>query len=264
MLHYARVLQGEHFQGFVGGRKALQNANELMQRAAIQGDFRAENWREWKRILAQRDSITNLREMLVAERADGFEMFSMSADNLYQRFGRQFGDFPALFSIGWSIRRYFGQDKVEKIEYLDYMNQSISDSTLPFGRAQQIRSWREPSLASATFIAPQILPAFDWLFGITTEMVAQQRILMTVCDIEIYRAEHGKPPDDLSALGPVPIDPFKSEPLRYIHHGDEYSVYSLGPDMTDNGGLRATGRTPGDIAFHCGAAPERKRTIKYP
>jgi hypothetical protein len=268
ILHFARVLQGESIPGFVGTTKVLESAGDLMQRAAIQGNLTADNWREWKSILVQLDPMKMVRETLISERADGFQTFNMSVDELYQHFGQQFGDFPALFSFGWSIRRFFGQDKAEMIEYLDEMNKYIADSDQPFWEVRKKRGrfvWRPVSLASSTFIAPQILPAFDWLFEASTAMVAHQRILIAVCDIEIYRAERAKLPEDLNALGSAATDPFDGKPLRYIRRtNEEYSVYSVGVDMTDNGGLPNTGRAAGDLAFHCGASPERKRTIKYP
>src|SRR5262249_46217485 len=148
------------------------------------------HWRAWREILAQLDYVTRLHETLVAERADGFATFSMPVGALYQRFGTQMGDIPALFNIGWSIRRYTGQDKAEMIEYLDFMNQYIADSSRPFWEVRKTRrlySWHAPTMASSTFIAPQIIPAFDWLFSATAEMAARQRIMMTVCDIEIFR-----------------------------------------------------------------------------
>jgi hypothetical protein len=177
------------------------------------------------------------------------------------------GDIPALFNIGWSIRRYTGQDKAEMIVYLDYMNQSIADSTQPFWEIRKTRReyvWRPLTMASSTFIAPQMLPSFDWLFGVTTEMVARQRILMTVCDIEIYRSANRKLPNNLNELGAPLIDPFDGKPLRYILRGDEYTVYAVGEDMTDNGGAPGSGHTVGDVAFYCGKRPEMRRVIKKP
>lgn len=267
MIHFARVLPDESFQGFVGARGALQRLNELMQRAATQGNVAPEHWRTWQNILTQLNSRRALRDLLLAERASGFEMFSLPAEQLYQRFGRQFGDFPGLFSMGWSIRRYFGQDKAEMIEYLDHMNQYIADTDQPFWEIQKSRerfAWRQVSLASSTFIAPQLLPAFEWLATADTEIVAYQQILFTACEIEIYRAEHGKLPESLSDLGRVQTDPFDGQPLRYVRRGENYSIYSVGGDMTDNGGAKPTGRAAGDIAFHCGAPPEQKRVIKKP
>src|SRR6185436_9877055 len=114
-----------------------------------------EQWRAWKNILAQLEPAPRLREMLIAERAVGFETFNLPVDHLYQRFGAQFGGFPALFNIGWSIRRYLGQDKAEMIEYLDHMNLYIAQSTQPYEevhKANQRLVWREPGLASSTFI----------------------------------------------------------------------------------------------------------------
>jgi hypothetical protein len=57
----------------------------------------------------------------------------------------------------------------------------------------------------------------------------------------------------LSALAPdyldaIPQDPFDGQPLRYRPQGHGYMLYSIGPDLKDDGGKRMTGKT-GDIVF---------------
>jgi len=70
-----------------------------------------------------------------------------------------------------------------------------------------------------------------------------------------YRLDNGKLPGRLADLTPryldeVPIDPFDGKPLRLVTKGDERIVYSIGPDLTDNGGAEYSGPDgKGDISF---------------
>jgi hypothetical protein len=187
---------------------------------------------------------------------------------IYQRFGRQFGDFPIIFNIGWSLRRFFGQDKLEVIEFLDEMSACIAESDQPFWKIRKTPRhyvWHPPSLTSGTFIAPQMTPAFDWLFTVTTETVAYQRILIMATDVEIFKSTHGRLPVGVMELPALTrLDPFTGQPLNYLARPDGYSIYSVGEDMTDNGGVAYSGRQSGDIAFHSGPPPARKRLDKNP
>ncbi len=76
-----------------------------------------------------------------------------------------------------------------------------------------------------------------------TEMKA--RMLLSVAAaalaVEQYRLEHGRWPDSLDQLVPefldsVPDDYFGSGKLRYVHTGQGVTVYSVGPDGSDDGG----------------------------
>ena len=54
--------------------------------------------------------------------------------------------------------------------------------------------------------------------------------------------KYGSLPQSLDALVPefmeaVPLEPFDGEQLRYIRHKDGYTVYTIGYDGIDNGGL---------------------------
>lgn len=58
---------------------------------------------------------------------------------------------------------------------------------------------------------------------------------------ERYRLKHGRWPDTLDMLVPaflpeVPIDPYDGRPLRYLRLPEGVVIYSVGPDLTDNGG----------------------------
>jgi ABC-type transport system involved in cytochrome c biogenesis permease component len=267
LLYYARDLEGEPFYAFFSCRKAIESASRLLERGAVQRVFPAENWREWKSILADSNPIGTLRTNLIALRVEGLETFSLPVGALYYRFGVAMGNFPAIFNFGWSIRRFFGQDQVEIIQFLDGVTEDITKSDQPFWQVRKtpVRyTWHEPALGSATIIAPYLEPDFPSTFSIATSAVAYHQILMAVCDIEFLRAKNQRLPNEAEFAALGRIDPFNGNQLHYVIRGAEYSVYSVGEDGVDDGGLAASGHHAGDIAFNCGKPPERKRVIKNP
>jgi hypothetical protein len=68
------------------------------------------------------------------------------------------------------------------------------------------------------------------------------RLLMTACALRAYELDHGAHPSTLqqlvsSYLKAVPLDPFTtSSTLQYKLAGGNYVLYSVGPDMHDDGG----------------------------
>ncbi len=84
-----------------------------------------------------------------------------------------------------------------------------------------------------------------------TRSEVQNGLLLTTLALRAFRIDEGLYPDSLYDLVPrylarIPSDPFGiSGPLRYKLNGDEYVLYSVGPDGVDDGG-RPTGR-PGRI-----------------
>jgi hypothetical protein len=86
------------------------------------------------------------------------------------------------------------------------------------------------------------------------ECLASARLGLTAIALEQFRAAHdNRYPAALSELMPawlsaVPLDPFDGQPLRYRTKGSGYALYSIGPDLKDDGGERKTAKT-GDILF---------------
>ena len=64
---------------------------------------------------------------------------------------------------------------------------------------------------------------------------------MVALAAERYRRQHRRWPDALEALVPaflpnVPVDPYDGKRLRYLRLKEGVVIYSIGPDLTDNGG----------------------------
>ena len=76
---------------------------------------------------------------------------------------------------------------------------------------------------------------------------AYLRLLRTELALREFRLRHGAYPAKLEALAPealavVPVDPFSEQPLRYRRQGNGYVLYSVGPDLKDDGGTPIVSR----------------------
>ncbi len=66
-----------------------------------------------------------------------------------------------------------------------------------------------------------------------------------------YKADHGEYPDSLNVLAPgfipeLPLDRFIDKSLLYVKTDDGYVLYSVGPNMADDGGNDEKSQTPAD------------------
>jgi hypothetical protein len=68
-----------------------------------------------------------------------------------------------------------------------------------------------------------------------------------------FRLDHGTLPSHLDELVPayldaVPLDPFDGHPLRLAVKNDHRIIYSVGPDLVDDGGVDMV-QGKGDVTF---------------
>jgi hypothetical protein len=73
--------------------------------------------------------------------------------------------------------------------------------------------------------------------------------------VTAYRVKNGKFPDRIDDLAPahlarVPLDPFDGQPLRLKRDGKDLILYSIGPDLRDDGGAAFDPKLrEGDLVF---------------
>jgi RNA polymerase sigma factor (sigma-70 family) len=98
------------------------------------------------------------------------------------------------------------------------------------------------------------LTGYPGIVGREARCLANSRLALTAVALEKFRAAHNnRYPATLSELTPnyldmTPTDPFDSQPLRYRKQGAGYVLYSIGPDLKDDGGKRMNGNG-GDLVF---------------
>jgi hypothetical protein len=118
-------------------------------------------------------------------------------------------------------------------------------------RIGQLRLWeqqivdadRHPlgKFITANWMAPELMPSLvraDERFEISR---MERRLSQIALGLAAYKAEHGEYPASLDALVPscfaaVPNDVFSEKPVIYAPTEKGYVLYSVGPNMTDDGG----------------------------
>lgn len=104
--------------------------------------------------------------------------------------------------------------------------------------------------------------ARDWVAGVDRTfpqlLAAETAVVLLRLELALqeYRKKAGRYPDRLEALAPtvlsaIPCDPFTGKPFIYRRSGARYMLYSVGPDLKDDGGRAIVVRRyvpgPGDL-----------------
>lgn len=266
LLHLARAAQYESVGGMRGSRHTLQTAVNLMQIAAVQRAFRREHWEAIKSAASEIDSLKAIRLNFITERARGLEVFDWPTETLYGQFGRGVTSMPGWFSVAWALRQAIGQDRVELLQFLDIFDEYLALAEKPFpeaSRAPWNPAQRMPTIVGSSFIAPMITPPLGWIMLMSTHCEALRRVIMSVADVEMRLAQSGSLPEALPDSGGMAVDPFDLRPLRYRIKVDGYTVYSVGEDMKDDGGVPTGSSSRNtDVPFFTGAPAKREKRAR--
>ena len=84
--------------------------------------------------------------------------------------------------------------------------------------------------------------------------VLNRQVVQAGFALAAHKAEKGRYPERLAALVPtylkeIPEDHYVEKPLMYRRQGQGYIVYSVGPNMKDDGGRRDDDEEKDDIAI---------------
>jgi len=101
------------------------------------------------------------------------------------------------------------------------------------------------------FLAAMALPNFTKAISTTARNQTYVNCCYMACALERYRLANERFPEDLKALmpayaGTIPVDIISGEPLHYGRREDGFSLYSLGWNERDDGGVVGDTVTDGD------------------
>ena len=150
----------------------------------------------------------------------------------------------------------------DAIIYLDIMDGYIKNAQLPPHRRQEAAKAidaRFNSTSQVHILLHIIMPALLRITSIDLRNIAHSRTARVALAIERYRLAAGRLTDALTDLIPayldaVPTDPFDGNELRYKKLETGFVVYSIGEDLSDDGGKerppRRTKESPNwDVTF---------------
>jgi len=155
-----------------------------------------------------------------------------------------------------------GLADADAIIYLDIMESYIKSAQLPLHKRQEAAKAIDTRLQSTSqthILLHTIMPALSRITTIDLRAIAYLRTARTALAVQRYRLAVGRLPDALTDLVPayldaVPTDPFDGNELRYKKLETGFVVYSIGEDLSDDGGKekppRRTKESPNwDVTF---------------
>lgn len=112
--------------------------------------------------------------------------------------------------------------------------------------AEKPYSERRPVPVPGDFLALTLTPFLDRSLLAAEKNRAALRILRVELALQEYRGRRGAYPEALAALAPailpvVPDDPYSGQPFRYLTGHGGYKLYSVGPNLKDDGGTPVSG-----------------------
>jgi hypothetical protein len=116
-------------------------------------------------------------------------------------------------------------------------------------------------LLSSEWPIAMFFPALEQVADRDDAAAANRTLTQLALALAAHRAEHGNYPATLNALTPaclpaIPSDPFSNKPFIYHPSTAGYLLYSVGPDLQDDGGQQMSGAAgaKGDLAVVAGDA----------
>jgi len=200
------------------------------------------------------------KRALIGENCTGLFTFRGHVREVSERSGTQGG--LIIFLAFW---RLTGLNDRDAMKYIDIMQELMDAMELPANERLLVFN----SIQNDVFnkkrggvLARMIMPAFGRIMQIESRHLADLRATQTALAIERYRLAEGHLPESLDNLVPafleaVPIDPFDGQSLKYRKLETGFVVYSIGDDLTDEGGAERDSRKrdgqgkplPWDVTF---------------
>ena len=144
-----------------------------------------------------------------------------------------------------------GLTDADTIIFLDLMDGYIKSAQLPLHKRLEVVTVVDAKLQSTSqvhLLLHIMMPALLRITNIDIRNIAQLQTARVGLVIERYRLSTGRLPGNLTELVPVylesvPKDPFDGNELRYKKLETGFVVYSIGDDLSDDGGKERELRT---------------------
>jgi len=195
-----------------------------------------------KKLLAwieKNDVDKGYRRALVGEQCLGLHTFQAPLHDIVDK-----TESGTVFLLILAPRKILGLHDRETVEYISIMQDYIDTVELPHHKRLATFDSIEKTVSNGkrgSMLTRMLMPAFGRIMHIETRHLAHLRATQTAIAVERYRLIEGRLPQSLDNIVPaymeaVPTDPFDGQDLKYRTRQIGFVVYSIGEDLTDEGG----------------------------
>jgi hypothetical protein len=217
---------------------AISTVEQVLNRVELTD----EQLSELAECVRQSESISDISIAFVGERCLGIEFFNN----------------PGIMNPGnvrinpvFSLYKAVGMAESDAVIYLDLMDGYMKCFRLPLHERQKAADAvgaKIKSISKAHVLLRVIMPSLSGVITQDLRTIAHLRAADAALAVQRYRIKADKCPEKLADLVPaylksVPKDPFDGNELRYKRLEAGFVVYSIGEDLSDDGGKeRPTGK----------------------
>jgi hypothetical protein len=199
-------------------------------------------------ILAEAQDLAAMARAMTGERCQVIELFGGPARKIFKSMVSTAPPAPLM-----ALYRAAGLSDKDALMYLDLMDGYIKAGTLPLHLRQEAADAVEEKLEEISkihILARMLAPAFARVLTLDLRTIARLRTARVALAVQRYRLAKGRLPGSIAGLVPayldaVPKDPFDGQNMRYERLAVGYVVYSVGEDLSDDGGKEKPPRTKG-------------------
>lgn len=224
---------------------AISTVEQVLNRVELTD----EQLSELAECVRQSESISDMSIAFIGERCVGIDFFNNPGT--MNPSGGRIGPFFSLYKA-------VGMAEADAVIFLDLMDGYMKSARLPLHERQKAAdaiSAKFQSISKAHILLHVIMPALSRITTVELGSIAHLRTADAALAVQRYRLKTDKFPDKLADLVPaflksVPKDPFDGNELRYKKLEAGFVVYSIGEDMSDDGGKeRPTGKKKKDDSW---------------
>ncbi|UCD49970.1 MAG: hypothetical protein JSW27_20875 [Phycisphaerales bacterium] len=158
---------------------------------------------------------------------------------------------PSLLQI--RVAGALGQVDRYLTNYIDLTERQIAAMRLPAHERERVADeidTQASQMRNTHKALAYFLPALGRFVEIDLANLTRLRVAHVAVAVERYRVAHGRLPDQWNELVPAyletaPTDPYDGQPLRYRKLAAGFAVYSIGEDLSDDGGRERPPRKRG-------------------
>jgi len=208
------------------------------------------------------DTLKNIQEKLQNEYAKSHDIINLDGEKafLYDYIQRSFTDDGkgggrmlargAPLAVGdwksglWRFATLSYPDRREVTRmvdrYYELAGQLLDETPLQLERTDESEKLGE--IAGESFLMKILAPAHDRIVNLCWRVKTHRIAILTILALERYERDKGEYPEnlcilvELGYLEKLPRDPYSDGPLVYKKTDDSFILYSLGENLSDDGG----------------------------
>jgi hypothetical protein len=127
---------------------------------------------------------------------------------------------------------------------------------IPYPEGKQAWNDLEAEVSSPEYAQRQplmtaLLPALGRASHLGTRAETTRNAIRLVANLKAYHQQHGTYPESLDAFGDasMTVDPFTTDRFAYRRDGDDFTLYSLGGNGVDDGGVHDPRADTNDVVY---------------